>query len=142
MNKLLKSTGIALVALVIGLGTGSILTSTAQEGGKVFELRIYTATPGNLENLHARFRDHTTRIFGKHGMKVVGYWSPTTEEDRDSKIIYILEHASQAAADASWRAFGQDPEWQEVAAASNANGQILGGIERHYMLATDYSPMQ
>jgi len=37
--------------------------SMAQEEGKVFELRTYTATPGNLDNLHARFRDHTTRIF-------------------------------------------------------------------------------
>lgn len=142
MTKLIKTAGIALISLTIGLGAGVLVSSSAQNNGKVYELRIYTATPGNLDNLHARFRDHTTRIFGKHGMKVVGYWAPTAEEERDSKMIYILEHVSQEAADASWRAFGQDPEWQEVAAASNANGQILGGVERHYMTATDYSPMR
>lgn len=142
MTKLIKTAGIVLISLTIGLGAGMLASSSAQNNGKVYELRIYTATPGNLENLHARFRDHTTRIFGKHGMKVVGYWAPTAEEERDSKMIYILEHASQQAADASWRAFGQDPEWQEVAAASNANGQILAGVERHYMTATDYSPMR
>ena len=142
MNHQLNTVGISLISLIVGLGAGMLVTSSAEDDGKVFELRTYTATPGNLDNLHARFRDHTTRIFGKHGMKVVGYWSPTSEEETDDTLIYIREHASQEAADASWRAFGQDPEWQEVAAASNANGNILAGIERKYMVATDYSPMK
>ncbi len=142
MKKVLKTASISLFSLIIGLGVGVLVSSSAQDDGKVFELRIYTATAGNLDKLHARFRDHTTRIFGKHDMKVVGYWSPTSEEERDDTLVYILEHASQEAANASWRAFGQDPEWQEVAASSNANGQILGGIERRYMVATDYSPMR
>ena len=142
MNKLLKMVGISLFSLSIGLGAGILVSTSAQDMGKVFELRIYTATPGNLDNLHARFRDHTTRIFGNHGMKVVGYWTPTSEEESENTLVYMLEHASQDAADASWRAFGQDPEWTRVAEASNANGQILGGIERRYMKATDYSPMK
>jgi hypothetical protein len=134
--------GISLFSLSIGLGAGILVSTSAQDMGKVFELRIYTATPGNLDNLHARFRDHTTRIFGNHGMKVVGYWTPTSEEESENTLVYMLEHASQDAADASWRAFGQDPEWGRVAEVSNANGQILGGIERRYMKATDYSPMK
>jgi len=142
VNKLLKMVGISLFSLSIGLGAGILVSTSAQDMGKVFELRIYTATPGNLDNLHARFRDHTTRIFGNHGMKVVGYWTPTSEEESENTLVYMLEHASQDAADASWRAFGQDPEWDRVAEASNANGQILGGIERRYMKATDYSPMK
>ena len=142
MNKLLKMVGISLFSLSIGLGAGILVSTSAQDMGKVFELRIYSATPGNLDNLHARFRDHTTRIFGNHGMKVVGYWTPTSEEESENTLVYMLEHASQDAADASWRAFGQDPEWTRVAEASNANGQILGGIERRYMKATDYSPMK
>lgn len=142
MNKLLKTAAVSLLSLTIGLGAGILVSTSAQDTGKVFELRIYTATPGNLDNLHARFRDHTTRIFGNHGMKVVGYWSPTSAEEADDTLVYMLEHASQEAADASWRAFGQDPEWSRVAEASNANGPILAGIERRYMKATDYSPMQ
>ena len=111
------------------------MSSSAQDESKVFELRTYTATPGNLQNLHARFRDHTIRIFGNHGMKVVGFWSPTSEEERGDTLVYMLEHASQEAANASWEAFGQDPEWAGVSEASNANGrssrcsreQIYGG---------------
>lgn len=141
MNKLLKTSAISLVSLAIGLGAGIFFSSSAQNE-KVFELRTYTATPGNLSNLHARFRDHTTRIFRKHGMEVIGYWSPTSEEEREDTLVYLLGHDSQEAADASWQAFIGDPEWERVAEESNRNGQILGGIERKYMVATDYSPMR
>ena len=71
MSKILKIMGISLLSLIAGLGTGIFLTTSAQSE-KVFELRTYKATPGNLDNLHARFRNHTTRIFRKHGMEVVG----------------------------------------------------------------------
>ena len=141
MNKLIKITGISLFSITFAVLT-SLMFSVSAQSQKAYELRTYTATPGNLDKLHARFRDHTTRIFAKHGMKVVAYWSPTDEEKAKNTLIYVLEHASREAADASWRAFGQDPEWAEVAAASNANGQILGGVERQYMTATDYSPLK
>ena len=141
MDKILKVIVIPLLSLIIGVGAGIFFTSSAQSE-KVFELRTYKATPGNLDNLHARFRNHTTRIFRKHGMEIVGYWSPTSEEEREDTLVYMLEHADLETATASWQAFIADPEWAEVAAASNANGQILGGIEAKYMVATDYSPMQ
>ena len=142
MNKIGKTVCFSLLSLLICLGAGLFEVSSAQEDGKVYELRIYTATPGNLDNLQARFRDHTIRIFNNHGMKIVGFWTPTSEEDADDTLIYVLEHASQEAANASWQAFGQDPEWKSVSDASNANGSILAGVERRYMKATDYSPLQ
>lgn len=141
MNKIIKPIAISLTSLTLGLGIGIFFSSSAQSQ-KVFELRTYTATPGNLDKLHSRFRDHTTRIFNKHGMKVVGYWSPTDEEEAKDKMVYMLEHASRDAASQSWSAFIQDPEWSKVAAESNAEGEILGGIESKYLVATDYSPMQ
>ncbi len=131
----------ALLTLVVGFSAGLFFSVAAQDQ-KVYELRTYTATPGNLGNLNARFRDHTIRIFRKHGMEIVGFWVPTDPELADDTLIYVLEHDSRAAADASWQAFGQDPEWREVAAASNANGQILANVERQYMQATDYSPLR
>lgn len=142
MIKISKTIGFSLLSLIIALGAGLLANSAAQENGKVFELRTYKATPGNLDNLHARFRDHTIQIFDNHGMKVVGFWSPTNEEDADDTLIYVLEHASQDAANASWRAFAEDPEWKSVSDASNANGPILAGVERQYMVATDYSPIK
>jgi len=141
VNKFIKTSAVSLISLIIGLGAGIFFSTSAQDQ-KVFELRTYTATPGNLDNLHARFRDHTTRIFRKHGMEVIGYWSPTSEEEREDTLVYLLGHDSQEAANASWQAFIADPEWERVAEESNRNGQILGGIERKYMVATDYSPMK
>ena len=141
MEKFLKILSITSISLIVGLGAG-IFYSTSAQNQKVFELRTYQATPGNLGNLHARFRDHTIRIFRKHGMEIVGFWSPTSEEERDDILVYLLAHDSQDAADASWQAFGADPEWASVAEESNKNGQILAGVERKYMLATDYSPMK
>ena len=141
MKKIVKTSAISLVSLIIGLGAGIFFSTSAQDE-KVFELRTYKATPGNLDNLHARFRDHTTRIFRKHGMEVIGYWSPTSEEEREDTLVYLLGHDNQAAADQAWQDFIAAPEWARVAEESNRNGQILGGIERKYMVATDYSPMR
>tara|TARA_B100000427_G_scaffold199876_1_gene166171 strand:+ start:135 stop:560 length:426 start_codon:yes stop_codon:yes gene_type:complete len=136
-----KSLPVAIISAVVGVIIGTFFTAFAQDQ-KVFELRTYQATPGNLDNLHARFRDHTIRIFRKHGMEIVGFWSPTSEDERDDILVYLLAHDSQEAADASWQAFGADPEWDRVAEESNRNGQILAGVERKYMVATDYSPMK
>ena len=141
MKNISKSLPIAIFSAVLGLIIGTFFTASAQDQ-KVFELRTYQATPGNLDNLHARFRDHTLRIFRKHGMEIVGFWSPTSEEERDDILVYLLAHDSQGAADASWQAFGADPEWDRVSEESNRNGQILAGVERKYMVATDYSPMK
>ncbi|MGB0559825.1 MAG: NIPSNAP family protein [Pseudohongiellaceae bacterium] len=141
MKHIRKSLPVAIISAVVGVIIGTFFTVSAQDQ-KVFELRTYQATPGNLDNLHARFRDHTIRIFRKHGMEIVGFWSPTSEDERDDILVYLLAHDSQEAADASWQAFGADPEWDRVAEESNRNGQILAGVERKYMIATDYSPMK
>ena len=108
MNKTKKALAVSLLSLIIGLSTGFYASSSAAQDGKVSELRTYTATPSNLDNLHARFRDHTIRIFEKHGMKIVGFWPPLNKDEADDTLIYVLEHASQEAANASWQAFGQD----------------------------------
>lgn len=141
MSGYLKTAGISLLSLVFGVGAAMLAAGSAQSG-KVYELRIYTSTPGKLDNLNARFRDHTTGLFEKHGMENIGYWTPTGEEEHDDTLVYLIAHDSREAADASWRAFGQDPEWRAVAEASNADGDILAGIERKFMVATDYSPMR
>jgi uncharacterized protein (DUF1330 family) len=107
----------------------------------VYELRIYTCQEGKLDALLARFRDHTCKLFEKHGMKNVGYWVPVDEENGSkTTLIYILEHKSRDAAKASFKAFGADPEWQAAAKASEANGKIVAKIESIFMTTTEYSP--
>lgn len=108
----------------------------------VYELRIYTCHEGKLDTLLTRFRDHTCRLFEKHGMRNVGYWVPVDEENGSKNtLIYVLEHASREAAKAGFKAFGADPEWQAAAKASEANGKILAKIESIFLVPTDYSPV-
>ena len=110
----------------------------------VFELRIYTTNEGKLSNLNARFRDHTTELFSKHGITNVGYYTPADEPTSQDTLIYIIKHSSPEGAKKSWSAFGKDPEWKKVAKESQKDGRLLvkGGIKSTYMKATDYSPMQ
>jgi hypothetical protein len=101
-------------------------------------MRIYYAAPGKLEDLQARFRNHTTKIFEKHGMTNVGYWVPL--ENPDNRLVYILAYPSKEARDKSWKDFGGDPEWQSVQKASEANGKLVDRVESIFMRRTDYSP--
>ena len=117
-------------------------TVQAQGSGKVFELRTYTAPEGKLPNLQARFRDHTMRLFEKHGIHNVGYWVPQDAPDSENTLIYIIGHDSRQAATDSWQSFRDDPEWTEAARASQVDGRIVSGVEAVFMEATDYSPLK
>ena len=103
----------------------------------VFELRTYTTNEGKLDDLHARFREHTMALFEKHGMHNVGYWVPV---DQANTLIYLISHASLEAAEDSWQAFGADPEWRAVYQASIADGRLVKKIDSIFMTPTDYSP--
>lgn len=110
--------------------------------GKIYELRTYTCEPGKLDALKARFRDHTVRIFNKHGMESVGYWVPEDPERSSNTLIYILAHPSREAADKNWKEFADDPEWKKVQAESEANGKIVQKVERVWMDPTEFSKLK
>jgi hypothetical protein len=125
-----------LSAVVIGC-----LAVAPQSFGDVYELRTYTTNEGKLKNLNARFRDHTVKLFKKHGIESVGYWVPTDEKRSKNTLIYVIKHKSRDAAKASWKAFGSDPDWKKAAKESQVDGRILAKKpESVYMTATDYSP--
>jgi hypothetical protein len=106
----------------------------------VYELRVYHANPGKLEGLVARFRDHTMRIFAKHGIKSVAYWTALDEPVKSSTLIYMLEHPSRDAATANWKNFQEDPEWKSVKEKSEANGKLVEKIDSTFLTLTDFSP--
>ena len=108
----------------------------------VFELRTYTAAEGKIDNLLARFRDHTLGIFEKHNMTNVGYWTPQDEPLSENTLIYMLAHPSREAARESWGNFGSDPEWQRVSRESQLDGRILANVESVFLDPTDFSPMR
>jgi len=105
---------------------------------RLFELRTYHAEPGKLDALLTRFRDHTCKLFEKHGMTNVGYWVPV--ENKDNLLVYLLAYPDRAARDAAWKGFLGDEDWKKAAAASEVNGKLVGKIDELYLTATDFSP--
>ena len=106
----------------------------------VYELRIYHASPGKLPELLARFRDHTDKLFDRHGMKSIAYWTPLDEPEKSNSLVYILYHPSREAAAANWKSFQDDPEWKKVKESSEANGKLTEKVDSTYLALTDFSP--
>ena len=114
----------------------------AQGSARVFELRTYTAHPGRLDEVVARFRDNTARIFAKNGITSVGYFTPQDAPLAGNTLVYILAHPSREAAKKNWDAFRNDPEWQKVKATTEANGPIVEKIVSVYLDPTNFSALK
>jgi hypothetical protein len=117
------------------------------KGGRVFELRTYTTPEGKLENLNARFRDHTLKLFEKHGMQNVAYWVKTPDQKgANTTLIYLLAHKDREAAKKSFDAFRQDPDWVKAKAESEKDGSLTipppNGVKSEFLVPTDYSPLK
>jgi hypothetical protein len=135
----------AVLLLLAGFAAGALTQATLDAqatAGRVFELRTYTAPEGKLSDLHARFRNHTLRIFEKHGMSNVVYLAPMDAPAAQNQLVYLLAHKNREAAKVSWDAFRNDPEWKKVASESQANGPILTKVDSMFLSPTDYSPMK
>jgi hypothetical protein len=130
----------ALLPTADWLASAQDKTGSAASATTVYELRIYHTYEGKLDDLLRRFRDHTTRLFEKHGIKNVAYWTPTDEPLKGKTLVYILAHPSREAATANWKAFQNDAEWQSVRDKSEANGKLVEKIDSTYLVMTDFSP--
>jgi hypothetical protein len=122
-----------------------VIQPSGGQQARTFELRTYTASPNNIENLHARFRGHTLKLFEKHGMTNIAYWRPADKTGpKKDMLIYLLAHPSVEAGKANFDAFRQDPAWIKVKAASEkkGGGSLTTKVESVYMRPTDYSPIK
>ena len=152
MNKLFKLVSftfiLSLVSIVASAQNAPAPPTVAPsqsltKDSRCFEIRTYTAAPGKLEELHARFRNHTMKLFKKHGMEVVGFWGPTDKEKgSENTLVYVLAFPSREARDKAFRDFGADPEWQKARDESEKNGKLTEKVESVILMATDYSPIK
>jgi hypothetical protein len=130
--------------VVVCLASVSTLASAqdAAPPARVFEIRTYHTLPGRLDALHKRFRDHTRRMFEKHGMTNVAYWTFQDSPAKENTLIYVISHASREQAKLNWAAFIADPEWKKISEESQVDGKIVEKIESVFVDATDYSPLK
>ncbi|MAD25276.1 MAG: NIPSNAP family protein [Verrucomicrobiales bacterium] len=138
LNK--KNKYIVLLAAFVVSSVFGLESVQAEEKSRIFEMRTYYANEGKLEELKARFRDHTVDLFKKHGMINIGYWVPA--ENKDNKLIYILAYSSKEAREKSWKGFLNDPDWKEAFKASIKNGRLVKKIENDFLKGTDFSAIK
>jgi hypothetical protein len=136
----------ALAVLVAAAFVVGSRIQAAEEKAKpkerFFEMRTYIAHDGKFDAMHARFRDHTNKLFVKHGMDVIGYWVPTDEKESKNTMIYILAYPSKEAREKSWSAFKDDPEWKKAYTESHKDGPLVKTVISKFMTPTDYSPIK
>ena len=138
----LLALGAAAVVFSVGFWMGRERSVSAFAGERVFELRTYTANEGKLDGLQARFRNHTVKLFAKHGMQNIGYWTPADAPLAQNTLVYLLSHKDRDAAKRSWDAFRTDPDWKKVQTESEASGKLVAKVEAQYLVPTDYSMMK
>jgi hypothetical protein len=102
----------------------------------IYELRIYHVMPGRMDDINRRFRDHTMKLFARHRIKVVGFW--TTLVGENDELIYVVAFDDMNQRQAAWDAFGADPEWIKVKRESEANGVLVARVTNKLLRATDY----
>jgi hypothetical protein len=137
-----RRTWLGTTLLALGLSAHPL---SAAEDSRVYELRTYVTNEGKLPDLLKRFREHTCKLFEKHGIQNIGYWVPIAKEDgAENTLIYLIAHRNREAAKESWKAFIQDPDWKAAAKASEANGKILARKpDAVFLKTTDFScPVQ
>ncbi|MCE9607464.1 MAG: NIPSNAP family protein [Planctomycetia bacterium] len=129
---------LALLSLAMVPTVEAADAPAAAKDARVYEMRVYYAAPGKLDALNARFRDHAVKLFEKHGITNVGYFTPV--DNKEEKLVYFLSYPDRAARDASWKAFLADPEWQKAYKASEINGKLVAKVTSVFLQTTDYSP--
>jgi len=133
------------LALLVVSPFGCAATGSAAGGSgtcdklRCYELRTYTTAEGRLDALHKRFRDHTCGLFEKHGMTLIGFWTPTEGEQAKNTLIYLLAFPSREHRDASFKAFRDDPVWKKAKEESRVDGPIVTKVESVFLTPTDYS---
>ncbi len=144
MKFLLLSLPLALLLLAsVAAPAAEPASKSVIPDGGVYELRTYIATPGKLEQLHARFRDHTCKLLPKHGMTLLGFWVPQeAAKGSENTLIYLVQHKSRSAAEASWKAFRTDPAWIAAKAESEKDGPLTVSVTEIFMNPTDYSALK
>ena len=134
-----------ILAAVVGVGlvgVGYAAGANMERADRFFEMRTYYTNPGKMPALHARFKDHTTKLFEKHGMTNIGYWSPSTGENAENTLVYILAYPSKEAREKSWKAFGDDPDWKKAKADSEKDGVLVSKVVSVFMSPAEYSAIK
>lgn len=107
----------------------------------IYELRIYHCMPGRLPDLNKRFETITLKLWEKHGIRPVGFWTVLVGESNHD-LYYLLEWKDLAERERLWNTFMTDPEWLKARAETEKNGPLLTHISNSFLTPTSYSKLR
>ena len=107
----------------------------------IYEMRIYRCLPNRLPALLRRFRDHTLRIWEKHGIRQAGFWTTVIGESNND-LTYLLAWESMAEREEKWGKFVADTEWNTVRTESEKDGPIVFSISNQFLAPTSFSSVK
>ena len=107
----------------------------------IYETRVYRCVPGRLPALLKRFETTTLKLWEKHGIRPVGFFTTLIGESNQD-LTYLLAWESLAEREKKWTAFQTDPEWITARAKTEADGQIVGNIVNQLLVPTAFSAMK
>ncbi len=88
----------------------------------IYEIRVYEAADGKADAMKARFKNEVVKRFPGHGIELLGVFESATDA---SRLTYLTRFKSEEDRSQAWAAFGADPEWRAIKAASEVNGPLL-----------------
>jgi hypothetical protein len=107
----------------------------------IYEQRIYTCNPGKLPLLNKRFETVTLKLWQKHGIRPVAFFTTLVGEDAND-LTYLIAWESMAEREKKWNTFAADPEWLAARAESERDGPLLARIRNQFLAPTAYSEMK
>ena len=131
-----------MCAVVLGFGVEQVIAEEKDAEDRIFEMRTYITNDGKLDALHARFRDHTNTLFEKHGMTLIGYWTPVDGDEAKNTLVYMLAYPNREARAKAWKGFLADPAWIKAYATSIKDGRLVKQVISKFLTPTDYSPIK
>jgi len=106
----------------------------------LYELRIYTAMPGRMPDMLARFQNHTLRIWERYGFRPVGFFTSLIGPD-SNELTYLLAWTDLAERESRWNAFLKDAEWMTARTASESDGPIVARMANSFLNPTSFSAL-
>ena len=107
----------------------------------LYELRIYHCMPGKLPAVVTRFESATVKLFEKHGIKPIGFWTVAIGES-NADFYYILKWDSLDERQLKFAAFAADPDWIAVRTRSEEAGPIVASISNTILTPTKFSALK
>lgn len=107
----------------------------------IYELRIYKCMPNKLPDVLKRFENLTLKIWEKHEIEHVGFWTTVVGESH-TNLFYLLQWESLAEREKKWPAASSDPDYVAGRNASEANGPLVQSVSNQILSPTAFSKLR